>query len=471
MTLLTQTSTLPNTPTETNKTPRQHAKEPPDHALVARCEELFAAIRLSRELSRTELDHQAGAIVDFPMVVVLDGVVSDLEVTSNPGFYAVGHHTVIARGVLGSIAVTGRFEIGVGQSFGISPAAWVATNAYTGMHVALPSTIEALLPHSMQVPEAPALVGAVRRVHLQAQRARAELLQLNGGLVRSVVNRFRAVVRAESALIDLRDLVSVGEQQLLEVADRYFTDPEQSPVRTVAWSKLVQRAIGNALRSEIARVTGISVEFRQLLGWYHTHPEDRELPAEHVARRMAFAAGVTRLMSAEGIHDRSEAEALLEAMLEDGEARYVAPGRDASEVSQRLRAQGVFVISSRSSLAEIDRARSFQGTATSGYAANPEAQDDRNTFLSVIDPGFEVAELLDAVRSVIESSGMTPLEAAVWLHRTGALDPGGHAAELPDIAVDLGLKDRSEARSALRRARRKLEVWSADGQEIFNKHP
>jgi hypothetical protein len=441
-----------------------------DHALVLRCEELFATIRLSRALARVTVDEQPGAIVDFPTFVVVDGVVADLHVTSIPGFFAEGHHTVIARGVFGSIAVTGRFEIGVGEAFGISPATWTGSSSFTGMHETVPATLEAMLPKSVQVPIAPSLLGAIRRAHLQAQRAKTELLRLNGGLVRSVVNRFRGVVRTESALIDLKDLVAVGEQQLLEVADRYFTDPEQAPVRTVAWSKLVQRAIGNALRTEIARVTGISVEFRQLLSWYHSHPEDRDQPAEFVARRMAFAAGVTRLMSARAIHDRAAAHELLETMLELGDAAYVVPGRDANEVSQQLRSAGIFVISSRSSLAEIDRARVFQGT-TVPHLATEEAHEDRNTFLSVIDPGYEVAELLDAVRQVIEKSKMTPLEAAVWLHRTGTLDPGGHPSELPDIAVDLGLKDRSEARSALRRARRKLDALSADSQEIFNSNP
>ena len=60
-----------------------------------------------------------------------------------------------------------------------------------------------------------------------------------------------------------------------------------------------------------------------------------------------------------------------------------------------------------------------------------------------------------------KGSGMTALEAMVWLQRTGALDPGGHATELPDIAADLGLRDRAEARAALRRARRKLDAWTS----------
>jgi hypothetical protein len=54
---------------------------------------------------------------------------------------------------------------------------------------------------------------------------------------------------------------------------------------------------------------------------------------------------------------------------------------------------------------------------------------------------------------------MSPIEALVWLHRSGALDPGGHGSELPDIAETLGMSGRGEARAALRRARRKLDSW------------
>jgi hypothetical protein len=66
------------------------------------------------------------------------------------------------------------------------------------------------------------------------------------------------------------------------------------------------------------------------------------------------------------------------------------------------------------------------------------------------------------IRRLIEGSGMTPVEAMVWLQRTGALDPGGHGTELPDIAADLGLQGRAEARAALRRARRKLDAWTSE---------
>ena len=440
------------------------------HTSIVRREELFAKIRMSRSLAGPRAA-DAVTIVDFPTVLVIDGSASDLELTEVPGFFPEGHHSVVAHGVFGSIEVRGRFEIGVGQAFGVSPASWVATDVDTGMRIVLPAELGALLPHSIQVPgNAATLEGAVRRAHLHAERARAELLEANGGLIRSVVNRFRGVTRAESALMDLNDLLAVGQQQLLEVADRYFTDPEVAPLRDVAWSKLVQRAIGNALRTEIARITGISVEFRQLLGWCQAHPEDRELPAEVVAWRMAFAAGVTRVMSVRGIHDRREAEQELTAMLANGEAQYVPHGRDANALSRRLRDEGAFVISSRSSLAEIERARRFTGASTPLFDGDTD-QQDRSAKLAVLDAGYEVADLLDAVRKVIEQSGMTPVEASVWMHRTGVLDPGGHCTELSDIAEDLGLDGRGEARAALRRARRKLDAWARDAQRSFHDCP
>jgi hypothetical protein len=50
--------------------------------------------------------------------------------------------------------------------------------------------------------------------------------------------------------------------------------------------------------------------------------------------------------------------------------------------------------------------------------------------------------------------------------RTGVLDPTGQATELPDIATELSLSGRDEARAALRRARRKLENWAGTDPEI-----
>ncbi len=430
-------------------------------AVIARRERLFAAVRLSRALAAVDTSLR-GAVIDFPVSLVIDGGVHDLEANATPGFFAEGHHMVVARALVGTLDISGRFEFCVGEPFGVAPAQWTAVDTASGLRVEVPAHIVAALPASTQVPSlGEALIGAVRRAHLMAERARVELLETNRGLVRSVVNRFRGVVRAESASIDLSDLMAVGEHHLLEVVDRWFTDPTAKPVRDVAWSKLVQRAIGNALRTEIARATGISVEFRQLLAWFHSHPDDRVGDPADVAERMAFAAGVTRMMSRLGVNERAAGAAALTAMLESGEAQYVAPSREASAISRRLRAEGTFVIASRSSLAEIERAQRFTGTSPVMLDADDD-RHDRGTHLSSRDEGYDRADGVDLVRRLIEGSGMTPLEALVWLQRTGALDPGGHATELPDIAIDLGLEGRSEARAALRRARRKLDAWTSE---------
>ncbi|MEA3183807.1 MAG: hypothetical protein QOJ74_284 [Ilumatobacteraceae bacterium] len=428
------------------------------HVTIARREHLFAAIRLSRSLAALDTS-EPGAVIDFPATIVLDGMVHDLDATACPGFFADGHHMVVVKAQIGRLMVSGRFELVVGESYGVTPASWTAIDQGTGLRSNVPEGIIAALPTSVHVPSLPTLTGAVRRAHLAAERARGELLETNRGLVRSVVNRFRGVLRAESASIDLGDLMAVAEHHLLEVVDRWFTDPTIRPVRDVAWSKLVQRAIGNALRTEIARATGISVEFRQLLAWFHSHPQDRVEPAAAVAERMAVAAGVTRVMARLGIQDRAAGSAALEAMLASGEAVYVAPGREAAATSRRMRTEGTFVIASRSSLSEIERAQRFTGTATA-VLDGEDGQQERAS-LSMCDEGFDRADGIDMIRRLIEGSGMTPVEAMVWLKRTGALDPGGHGTELPDIATDLGLQGRAEARAALRRARRKLDAWTS----------
>lgn len=423
---------------------------------VARRERWFAAIRLARSLSEDPADG-AGAVVDFPTTVVVDGQPFDLHSTARPGWFPEGHHSITVHGTVAGYDVSGRFEVCVGPSFGVSPASWQARELATDLYVDLPDEVRSQLPRSTELP-LQGFVGAVRRATLAAERARAELLTANRGLVVTVVKRFRGVARNERAIIEQGDLVAVGEQTLLEVVDRWFTDPDRPPLRDVAFSKLVQRAVGNALRSEIARATGISVEFRQLLSWFHTHPDDRFQPATEVAYRMAFEAGVTRVMSAHGLRTRAQAADLLHGMLERGEAVYVAPGREASARSRALRAEGTLVISSRSSLAEIERAARFGGASVA-----LDADDERtNTeaFLGVHDRGLDDAEAVDAVRSLILESGLTEVEAAVWVLRTGVLDPTGSTTELPDIATELSLSGRAEARAALRRARRKVEQWA-----------
>ena len=315
----------------------------------------------------------------------------------------------------------------------------------------------------------PALAGAslrraVRRVHSNAALAGAQLLAEHRGLVRSVVNRYRSVVAGEDASIDLNDLMLVGDHQLLDVAERYFCDPNRQPPRDVAWSKIVQRAVGNAVRAEIARVTGISVEFRQLLAWFHSHPPTARRPSEEVAYRMAHAAGVTRLLAQRASFDRAAGAALLDEMLADGRAAYVAHGREAGRPSGAPCAgPACSSMSPRSSLAEIQRAQEFAGPAQLAIQISDDngATVTDETILARAELGFEETESRDCLRRTIEESGLSQIEALVWLHRSGALDPSGHGTELPEIADDLGLDGRSEARAALRRARRKLDAWSA----------
>ena len=210
-------------------------------------------------------------------------------------------------------------------------------------------------------------------------------------------------------------------------------------------------------------MTGISVEFRQLLAWFHSHPEDRAAAPEHVAYRMSHAAGVTRLLAQRSSFDRAAGSALLDEMLADGRAAYVTPGRDATAQRRALRRADVFVISPRSSLAEIQRAQDFAGPARLAIQISDDAGNSvtDETILARSETGFEETEHRDCLKRTIEESGLSQIEALVWLHRSGALDPTGHGTELPEIADDLGLDGRSEARAALRRARRKLDAWSA----------
>jgi hypothetical protein len=438
------------------------SSESSTHSGLLRREQLFGAIRLARVLDQIEWWGH-GAVVDFPTSIVVDTQVFDLEITARPGVFPEGHHSITVRGLIGDHDLTGRFEINVGPGFGVAPAAWVVQDLRTGQYVDVPAAWRDQLPRSVETP-VQHVIGAMRRTQLAAERARAELIEANRGLLVTVVKRFRGVSRTEGSIIEPGDLMVVAEQQLLEVADRWFTDPEQPPTRDVAWSKLVQRAVGNAIRSEIARATGISVEFRHLLGWFHTHADDRRLSAEAIAQRMAMHAGATRLMATHGLRSRAQAALLLEGMLERGEAQYVAPGRDAASISKRLREEGVFVVSSRSSIAEIERARHFRGAAS--ITLDGDDDQPRADLTAVHDRGHEHTETLDAVRSVIVATGMTEIEALVWVLRTGVLDPTGQASELPDIATELSLSGRDEARAALRRARRKLENWAGTDPEI-----
>lgn len=432
---------------------------------VVHRERLFAAIRLARTLT-IDPPIGTGAIVSFPTVVVLDGQAFDLHTTAVPGWFEAGDHTIVVQGTVGPYEVSGRFEICVGDALPSTPSSWQVKDVETGCFVDVPAELRTQLPTSIDAPVQP-MIGALRRAHLAAERARSELIASNRGLLVTVVRRFRGVARQEAGVIEEADLMLVAEQQLLEVVERWFTDPLTTPNRAVAFSKLVQRGVGNALRSEIARATGISVEFRNLLSWFHRSPEDRQLHPAEVAYRMAFDAGVTRLMSARGLRSRTDAAHQLRQMLELGEASYVAPGRDATEVSRTLRANGVFVISSRSSIAEIERARAFAGRELLHLDDESKASSNAG-LLRDDDDAMERHDVLDAVRSVIAAAGLTELEAAVWVLRTGVVDPTGHMTELPDIAEELALTGRAEARAALRRARRKLETLVGNLEQFSN---
>ncbi|MEZ5218308.1 MAG: hypothetical protein R2715_17420 [Ilumatobacteraceae bacterium] len=404
-------------------------------------------------------------MAEFPTTVVTKGRTWDLRVSEHPGLFAVGRHVIECQASIDQQTISGEFELVVGPG-DAAPAHWtVLSGGEVGGLELLDREVVEQLPRSMSVP---ALAGAslrraVRRVHSNAAIAGAQLLAEHRGLVRSVVNRYRSVIAGEDASIDLNDLMIVGDHQLLEVAERYFCDPDRQPPRDVAWSKIVQRAVGNAVRAEIARVTGISVEFRQLLAWFHTHPDDRAGDPADVAYRMAHAAGVTRLLAQRASYDRVAGAVLLDEMLRDGRAAYVAPGRDASSQRRALRRANVFVISPRSSLAEIQRAQDFAGPARLTIQNTDEtgATVTDETLLARYETGFDETEHRDCLKRTIEESGLSQIEALVWLHRSGALDPTGHGTELPEIADDLGLEGRAEARAALRRARRKLDAWSA----------
>ncbi len=431
-----------------------------------RLESLLATIRLSRRVSTQPVTEHA-AVVVFDTAIVHGGRVSDLRVSAHPGLFAAGDHLIDCDVVVDDLTISGSFHVAVGTA-DAEPARWtVVRSGVVGGLELLPYELAAQLPTSFELPSlaGASLRRAVRRVHSNSALAGAQLLSEHRGLVRSVVNRYRSVVAGEDASLDLKDLMIVGDHQLLDVAERYFCDPNRLPPRDVAWSKIVQRAVGNAVRAEIARVTGISVEFRQLLAWFHSRPADREAPVEEVALRMAHAAGVTRLLAQRSTYDRAAGAALLDEMLRDGRAGYVAPGRDASAQRRTLHRAGVFVVSPRSSLAEIRRAQEFNGPSQLAIQISDDngATVTDETILAQAESGFEETEHRDCLRRTIEGSGLSNIEALVWLHRSGALDPSGHGTELPEIADDLGLDGRSEARAALRRARRKLDAWSASG--------
>jgi hypothetical protein len=214
------------------------------------------------------------------------------------------------------------------------------------------------LPRSVRVPHLKGMAFAValKRMQRDGAAATAELLVSQRGLVVSVERRYRRLIAAETASIDAR--TSSGRPgRLSEVAITRYAVPASQRPDGAAWSKVVLREISNAIKTEIATVTGVSVEFRQLISWMRSTPSDRLAPAADVALRMACAAGVTRLVEQRVVANRHEGEQTLIAMLADGRAMFVENGPGASERKSLARAHGLFVISPRSSLAEIERAQ------------------------------------------------------------------------------------------------------------------
>jgi hypothetical protein len=160
--------------------------------------------------------------------------------------------------------------------------------------------------------------------------------------------------------------------------------------------------------------------------------------------------------------DRATGETLLAAMLADGRAVYLPAGASAS-LRTAHRAAGAFVVSPRSSVAEIARAQRHDDAPPIALDAPVGAGSDgtvADLVAASTDHGFASVDVELFLERVFADAGVTAVEAGVWAARSGVRGP---AAELPEIAVDLGLDGRAEARAALRRAWRKL---SSVGEEL-----
>ena len=255
---------------------------------------------------------------------------------------------VVATAQIGSLAVTGRFELSVGESYGVIPASWTAIDTSTGLRSVVPAAIVDVLPKSVHVPSLATVTGAVRRAHLAAERLgrtvgdQPRLRPLGRQPLPRRAARRVGVDRPWRPHGRRRAPPAGGRRSLVHRPD------DARPVRDVAWSKLVQRAIGNALRTEIARATGISVEFRQLLAWFHSHPEDRaEVPGR--GRRADGLRRGRHLRDGQARHpDRAAGDRHSRRCSPTVRPPTSRPGREAAATSRRLRAEGIFVIASRS---------------------------------------------------------------------------------------------------------------------------
>lgn len=439
-------------------------------------EALFTRIRVGRNIVAAGELVRVGGIASFPTTIATSRVWA-ATVSHEPGIFAAGTTWVGYRCQVGqddgarsswTHEIEGRFCIVVADELVDVPAAeWIIRDR-SGAIVERPASLDWFrqLPASQLVvlKRNNRFLSARREALADADAARNELIVDQRGLVVNVVKRYVRMVEAESAVIDRDDLMQVGLQRLLELATQRYCGPAGDRPDTAAWSKVAMREVAAAVSSEIATITGVSVEFRQLLNWMRANPEDRDAPAAEVAFRMARAAGLTRVIEQRLAADRAEAARVLDAMLADGRAVYVAHGPHAATAKALAKAHGLFVISPRSSLAEIERAQRTHGGAVASLDA-PRGVGDGPTLgdAILVDQGsYESVLNQEFLSQVFEQRGISKLEAAVWISRTGVLDPGGRGDELPEIADVLGLAGRAEARAALRRARRKLEGVAAD---------
>ena len=398
------------------------------------------------------------------------------EISHEPGAFSAGLTWVDYRVRIGTdegdrddwrLEVEGRFCVVVSDDASADvPAAEWSVRSRDGRDLPLATVSGAeQLPRSAFVPRLGATrrARAMRRLAEDGAVARAELARSQRPLARKVVDRLRGELGNERGAVDVDELEHVALLRIVEVAEHWFAGPADDRPATAGWSKVAHREATAAVRREIVAATGVSAEFRQLLEWMRQRPDDRARPTEHVAYAMAHAAGASRLVQARQARDRTAAEVLLDAMLRDGRAVYVAAGTAPGE-RHAHRVAGTFVVSPRSSLAEIDRAQRHAGggavaldaPATDGAASTIGERflaDDRDHFGDVDNRLF-----LDAAMT---AHAVSPLEAHVWCAHSGVL--GGGAAELAEIADELGLVGgRAEARSALRRAWRKLDTVGAE---------
>ena len=436
-------------------------------------ESIFSRMRTAASLRHVGALPGGGGLHRFATAVVTRRAWA-ADVTHEPGLFPVGPTWVTWRVRVGSddgarlmwtTEAHGRFCVVVSDdpTVHVPSAEWTLRDAAGAFVDAADVPWAEQLPRSVLVPRLSGtrLTRTVNRALYDGEAARSDLVATQSGLVHKVVGQYRRQLQTEACSLDIEDLEQIGLQRLLELAERRYAGPADHRPTTAAWSKVAMREVGNAVKAEIAAMTGVSVEFRQLLTWFRVRPEDRSRPVADVAADMAFAAGVTRLVQAHRAADRASAAAMLQAMLADGRAAHADAGATAERAA--LRAAGVFVISPRSSLTEIERAQRHSDMPALALDAPAGTESDAtmaDVVLATTDDAFAAVDVEVLLERLFADTGMTTLEADVWAARSGVR---GTADELPEIAADLGLDGRAEARAALRRAWRKL---SSVGEEL-----